>query len=80
MPLSEDIDLQELAARLHGYTGADIKALCREAAMKALRRCLPEIELEGERISPEILESMMITDRDFKEGMKEIVPTAMREC
>ena len=67
MPLSEDIDLQELAARLHGYTGADIKALCREAAMKALRRCLPEIELEGERISPEILESMMITDRDFKE-------------
>ncbi|HEX6283186.1 MAG TPA: CDC48 family AAA ATPase [Nitrososphaera sp.] len=79
MPLSEDIDLQELAARLHGYTGADIKALCREAAMKALRRCLPEIELEGERISPEILESMMITDGDFKEGMKEIIPTAMRE-
>jgi transitional endoplasmic reticulum ATPase len=79
MPLSEDIDLQELAARLHGYTGADIKALCREAAMKALRRCLPEIELEGERISPEILGSMMIIDRDFKEGMKEIIPTAMRE-
>ncbi len=79
MPLSEDINLQELAARLHGYTGADIKALCREAAMKALRRCLPEIELEGERISPEILESMVISDRDFKEGMKEIIPTAMRE-
>jgi transitional endoplasmic reticulum ATPase len=79
MPLSEDIDLQELAARLHGYTGADIKALCREAAMKALRRYLPEIDLEGEKISPEILESMMITDRDFKEAMKEIVPTAMRE-
>ena len=79
MPLSEDINLQELAARLHGYTGADIKALCREAAMKALRRCLPEIELEGERISGEILESMMITHRDFKEGMKEIIPTAMRE-
>jgi transitional endoplasmic reticulum ATPase len=79
MPLSEDINLQELAARLHGYTGADIKALCREAAMKALRRCLPEIELEGERISPEILESMMITHRDFKEAMKEIIPTAMRE-
>jgi transitional endoplasmic reticulum ATPase len=79
MPLSEDINLQELAARLHGYTGADIKALCREAAMKALRRCLPEIELEGERISHEILESIMISDRDFKEGMKEIIPTAMRE-
>ena len=79
MPLSEDIDLQELAARFHGYTGADIKALCREAAMKSLRRCLPEIELEGDKISPEILEGMVITDGDFKEGMKEIIPTAMRE-
>jgi transitional endoplasmic reticulum ATPase len=79
MPLAEDINLQELAARLNGYTGADIKALCREAAMKALRRCLPEIELEGDRISPEILESMVIVDRDFREGMKEIIPTAMRE-
>lgn len=79
MPLSEDIKLQELAARLHGYTGADIKALCREAAMKALRRYLPEIDLEGEKISPEILEGMVITDRDFNEAMKEIVPTAMRE-
>ncbi|HEX7031531.1 MAG TPA: CDC48 family AAA ATPase [Nitrososphaera sp.] len=79
MPLSEDIDLQDLAAELHGYTGADIKALCREAAMKALRRYLPEIDLEGDKISPEILEGMVITNRDFKEGMKEIVPTAMRE-
>ena len=79
MPLSEDIKLQELAARLHGYTGADIKALCREAAMKALRRYLPEIDLEGEKISPEILEGLVITDRDFNEAMKEIVPTAMRE-
>jgi transitional endoplasmic reticulum ATPase len=79
MPLSEDINLQELASELHGYTGADIKALCREGAMKALRRYLPEIDLEGDKISPEILESMMITTKDFKDGMKEIVPTAMRE-
>jgi transitional endoplasmic reticulum ATPase len=79
MPLSDDIDLQDLASELHGYTGADIKALCREAAMKALRRYLPEIDLEGEKISPEILEGMVITNRDFKEGMKEIIPTAMRE-
>ncbi|HKZ62554.1 MAG TPA: CDC48 family AAA ATPase, partial [Nitrososphaera sp.] len=79
MPLSDDIDLQDLASELHGYTGADIKALCREAAMKALRRYLPEIDLEGDKISPEILEGMVITNRDFKEGMKEIVPTAMRE-
>jgi transitional endoplasmic reticulum ATPase len=79
MPLADDINLQELASELHGYTGADIKALCREAAMKALRRYLPEIDLEGDKISPEILESMVITTRDFRDGMKEIVPTAMRE-
>ena len=79
MPLADDIKLQELASELHGYTGADIKALCREAAMKALRRYLPEIDLEGDKISPEMLESMVITTRDFKEGMKEIIPTAMRE-
>jgi transitional endoplasmic reticulum ATPase len=79
MPLADDINLQELASELHGYTGADIKALCREAAMKALRRYLPEIDLEGDRISPEMLETMVITTRDFKEGMKEIIPTAMRE-
>ena len=79
MPLADDINLQELASELHGYTGADIKALCREAAMKALRRYLPEIDLEGDKISPEMLEVMVITTRDFKEGMKEIIPTAMRE-
>jgi transitional endoplasmic reticulum ATPase len=79
MPLSDDIDLQRLASELHGYTGADIKALCREAAMKALRRYLPEIDLEGDKISPEILESIVIMNRDFREGMKEIIPTAMRE-
>jgi transitional endoplasmic reticulum ATPase len=79
MPLSEEMNLQELASELHGYTGADIKALCREAAMKALRRYLPEIDLEGDKISPEILESMVISTRDFREGMKEIIPTAMRE-
>jgi transitional endoplasmic reticulum ATPase len=79
MPLAEDIDLRQLASELHGYTGADIKALCREAAMKALRHYLPEIDLEGERISPDTLGIIEITNKDFKEGMKEIIPTAMRE-
>ncbi len=79
MPLAEDISLQELASELHGYTGADIKALCREAAMKALRRYIPEIDLEGNKIATEMLETMVITTRDFREGMKEIIPTAMRE-
>src|SRR5574341_2497350 len=79
MPLADDINLADLASELHGYTGADTKALCREAAMKALRRYLPELDLEGDKISPEMLELMVITSRDFREGIKEIVPTAMRE-
>ncbi|HEX6067325.1 MAG TPA: CDC48 family AAA ATPase [Nitrososphaera sp.] len=79
MPLADDINLAELASELHGYTGADIKALCREAAMKALRRYLPELDMEGDKISPEMLETMVITSRDFRDGIKEIVPTAMRE-
>jgi transitional endoplasmic reticulum ATPase len=79
MPLSQDIDLPALAKELHGYTGADIKALCREAAMKALRRYLPEIDLEEEKVSPSKLEIMDIRNKDFKDGMKEIIPTAMRE-
>jgi transitional endoplasmic reticulum ATPase len=79
MPLAHDIDLQGLASELNGYTGADIKALCREAAMKALRRYIPEIDSEGDRVSPETLGVMDISNKDFREGMKEIVPTAMRE-
>jgi transitional endoplasmic reticulum ATPase len=79
MPLAEGIDLRQLASELHGYTGADIRALCREAAMKALRRYIPEIDLEGEKVSSDILEIIEITNKDFKEGMKEVIPTAMRE-
>jgi transitional endoplasmic reticulum ATPase len=79
MPLDNDVDLKTLAAELHGYTGADIKSLCREAAMKALRNYLPEIDMEMEKISTEVLQSMKITLQDFYDAMHEIVPTAMRE-
>lgn len=79
MPLAKDIDLKDLASELHGYTGADIKSLCREAAMKAIRRYLPEIDLETERIPSEVLQSMEIKLIDFYDGMHEVVPTAMRE-
>jgi transitional endoplasmic reticulum ATPase len=79
MPLSDDINLKKLATELHGYTGADVKALCREAAMKALKRYLPEIDLESDKVSPEILEKMVITNKDYYNGLKEIVPTALRE-
>ena len=79
MPLDEDVDLKTLAAELHGYTGADIKSLCREAAMKSLRNYLPEIDMETEKISSEILQSMRVSLQDFYDAMHEIVPTAMRE-
>ena len=78
MPL-HDVDLKTLAAELHGYTGADIKSLCREAAMKSVRIHLPEIENETEKVSPEILLKLKITLQDFYDAMHEIVPTAMRE-
>jgi len=79
MPIAEGIDLKELSADLHGYTGADIKSLCREAAMKAIRRYLPEIDLESERIPSEVLQTMEIKLIDFYDAMHEVVPTAMRE-
>jgi len=79
MPLSDDIDLKNLATELHGYTGADIKSLCRESAIKAIRRYLPKIDLENERIPSKMLQSMKIKLSDFYDAMHEVVPTAMRE-
>jgi len=79
MPLAEDVDLKKLAEMTHGYTGADLAALCRETAMKALRRYLPEINLEEERIPPSVLEKMKVKMEDFLNAYKEITPTAMRE-
>jgi transitional endoplasmic reticulum ATPase len=79
MPIADDVELRRLAAELHGYTGADIKSLCREAALKAIRRFLPEIDLETEKVSAEILQSMEIGIADFYDAIHEVVPTAMRE-
>jgi transitional endoplasmic reticulum ATPase len=79
MPLARDVDLKVLTERTHGYTGADLAALCRETAMKALIRYLPEINLKEERIPPCVLEKMEIRIDDFMNAFKEITPTAMRE-
>jgi len=79
MPLAADIDLKNFASDLHGYTGADIKSLCRESAIKAIRRYLPEIDLENERIPSKILQSMEIKLRDFYDATLEVIPTAMRQ-
>jgi transitional endoplasmic reticulum ATPase len=79
MPLAEDVDLKKLADMSHGYTGADLSALGRETAMKALRRYLPQINLEEERIPPSVLEKMEVKMDDFVNAYKEVTPTAMRE-
>ena len=79
MPLGDDVELKRLADVTHGYTGADIASLCREAAMKALRRYVPEINLEDERIPPETLDKMVVKMEDFMSAYREITPTAMRE-
>jgi len=79
MPLAENVDLTKLRDMTHGYTGADIAALAREAAMKSLRRYLPEINLEEERINPQVLEKMEVNMDDFLAAFREVTPTAMRE-
>jgi len=79
MPLSKDVDLHKIAEITNGFVGADIAALCREAAMKALRRYLPQIDLAEEKIPTEVLEKIEVTFDDFMKAYREITPTAMRE-
>ncbi len=80
MPLAKDVNLEKIAELTHGYTGADIEILCKEAALKALRRYLPEIQkIEAEKVPPELLEKMEVTMRDFMDAMKIVQPSAMRE-
>ncbi|MHC1601523.1 MAG: CDC48 family AAA ATPase [Candidatus Nezhaarchaeales archaeon] len=79
MPLAKDVDLNKLAEITHGFVGADLAALCKEAAMRALRRILPEIDLEAESIPAEILNKIEVTMQDFLDALKEIEPSALRE-
>jgi transitional endoplasmic reticulum ATPase len=79
MPLAEDVNLERLAEVTHGFVGADLEALAKEAAMQALRRVLPEINLEEKMIPAEILNKITVTMRDFEEALKGIEPSAMRE-
>ena len=80
MPLDPDVQLRDLAKLLNGYTGADIKALSREAAMKSIRRTLTDFDLENQNQVPaEILNSIRINQNDFMNAMKDIIPTALRE-
>src|SRR4029078_2084366 len=79
MPLAEDVDLQELARQTYGFVGADIAALAREAAIEAVRRIMPKINLEEGTIPPEVLDTLSVTRGDFEQATKRVQPSAMRE-
>jgi len=79
MPLSDDVSLDHLADETHGFVGADIESLTKEAAMKALRRYLPEIDLDEEDIPPSLIDRMIVKRDDFGGALGEVEPSAMRE-
>ncbi len=79
MPLAEDVDLKRLADVTHGFVGADLESLAKEAAIRALRRILPEINLEAENIPVDILNKIIVKMADFQDALKEVDPSAMRE-
>mgnify|MGYP001468915170 FL=1 len=79
MPIADDFDVDWVLENSYGFVGADLAALVRESAMKALRRYLPEIDLEEETIPPEVLEKMEVNMSDFRVAIREIEPSALRE-
>ena len=79
MPLGKDVSLEKLADISHGFVGADLHALAKEAAMRALRRILPEINLSAESIPGDTLNKIIVTMQDFMDVIKEMEPSAMRE-
>ncbi|MFA9517805.1 CDC48 family AAA ATPase [Halopenitus sp. H-Gu1] len=79
MPIVDEIDLDEYAENTHGFVGADLESLAKESAMHALRRIRPQLDLESEEIDADILQSIQVTEHDFKEALKGIEPSALRE-
>ncbi len=79
MPLDEKVDLKQLSKITHGFVGADLEVLAKEAAMRSLRRILPDIDLDQSAVPPEILQKIKVTDEDFMDALKEVRPSALRE-
>jgi len=81
MPLTKDVNLEKYADMTHGFVGADLAALCKEAAMSRVRKILPDLDVikENEPIPQEKLEKLYISDRDFKDALHVVQPSAMRE-
>ena len=78
MPLTDNVDLDEISDKTHGYVGADLQAVAKEAAMARLRRVLPEIDLD-EEIPSDVMEKLVVDDEDMKDGIRKVQPSAMRE-
>ena len=79
MPIDEKVDLKQISKTTHGFVGADLEVLAKEAAMRSLRRILPEIDLDEDKISSEILQKIQISSEDFADALKEVRPSALRE-
>ncbi|WP_230631836.1 CDC48 family AAA ATPase [Sphingomonas sp. Leaf37] len=79
MPLGDKVDLAELARTTYGFVGADLAALTREAAIEAVRRIMPRLNLEERTVPPEVLDDLSVTREDFLEALKRVQPSAMRE-
>ena len=79
MPLADDVNIDKISAVSHGYVGADLEYLCKEAAMKCLRRLLPELNLEDEKIAPETLDKLIVNGEDYQKALIEVTPSGMRE-
>ena len=79
MPLAEDVKIEILAQQTHGFVGADLAALAREAAIRALRRYLPDLDLDAEEVPAEVLDSLRVLASDFRSAQRDVGPSAMRE-
>ena len=79
MPLSDDVNIDKISSVSHGYVGADLEYLCKEAAMKCLRRLLPVLNLEEEKLPPETLDKLIVNHDDFQKALIEVTPSGMRE-
>ncbi|QCJ46567.1 MULTISPECIES: CDC48 family AAA ATPase [Haloprofundus] len=79
MPLADDVELDVYADNTHGFVGADLESLAKESAMTALRRIRPQLDLDAEEIDADVLQSLQVTENDFREALKGIEPSALRE-
>ena len=79
MPLGDDVDVEKISEKTHGFVGADLAALCREAAMRSLRRHVPSLVFEEEKVPSEVMDNLKIEMKDFDEALKDTHPSALRE-